>query len=458
MIYGKISKITKTDGSTSSYTYDASGNRNSKTVVPATVGIGEVEWYVRDASGNVMSTYVTGDNKLNNGHLTQSEVYLYGSSRLGMQRPNIDVTVAQNNGINIVNGMAYTYEFTRGQKTFDLTDHRENVLTTVSDKKLQHTSDNATADYYLPDVTSASDYSVFGAINRSSNAGNVINAFNGQRRNTEISPTAQTAQFWEYNGDVGRRWNVDPKPNPSISIYVCFLNNPLLIQDIYGDTTRAVFDGKTGTMTIYGNTVENTNYIIVAQFKAHNRIASTSQGKWEDGAYEMSDKLNPTKHGNDKDKNGIKKDSRGGMYGIYGDYVAKDFTQTDNKKRSGMAIHSGRAKTKDEVGYNTMGCIRISEASMEKIADAIDIYGVFESITVINNLNRTDGKAVGIDFLNNQQIKPKQETPTVLKQTNSAEVRQSLFQRIGNFFSGFGIKVGIADAWNPTLSDEERRK
>ena len=85
-VYGKISKITKTDGSTSSYTYDASGNRNSKTVVPATGGIGEVTWYVRDATGNVLSVYTNGNTKVNSGRLTQSEIHLFGSSRCKHER------------------------------------------------------------------------------------------------------------------------------------------------------------------------------------------------------------------------------------------------------------------------------------------------------------------------------------------------------------------------------------
>jgi hypothetical protein len=46
-----------------------------------------------------------------------------------------------------------------------------------------------------------------------------------------------TAEYWQYDSRLGRRWNLDPKPNPSISYYACFGNNPILITDINGDTT-----------------------------------------------------------------------------------------------------------------------------------------------------------------------------------------------------------------------------
>jgi hypothetical protein len=37
---------------------------------------------------------------------------------------------------------------------------------------------------------------------------------------------------------LGRRWNIDPKPNPSISNYACFGNNPIFYIDVLGDTIR----------------------------------------------------------------------------------------------------------------------------------------------------------------------------------------------------------------------------
>src|SRR5215218_6841331 len=76
-VYGKILSLTRL-GSTISYTYNASGNRISKTAGGITT------WYVRDATGNVMAVYVQGDNTKNGGVLTQTELHLYGSSRLGI--------------------------------------------------------------------------------------------------------------------------------------------------------------------------------------------------------------------------------------------------------------------------------------------------------------------------------------------------------------------------------------
>ncbi len=34
--------------------------------------------------------------------------------------------------------------------------------------------------------------------------------FNGQERSTEINDNSFTAEFWQYDARIGRRWNVDP--------------------------------------------------------------------------------------------------------------------------------------------------------------------------------------------------------------------------------------------------------
>ena len=64
--------------------------------------------------------------------------------------------------------------------------------------------------------------------------------FNGQEKDNEIAGegNSMTAEFWQYSPRIGRRWNQDPKPNPSISNYSCFANNPILYSDPEGDTIR----------------------------------------------------------------------------------------------------------------------------------------------------------------------------------------------------------------------------
>src|SRR5690606_6228821 len=61
---------------------------------------------------------------------------------------------------------------------------------------------------------------------------------NGQEKVDELkgSGSHYTAMFWEYDPRLGRRWNQDPKPNPSISNYAAFANNPIRFTDRNGDT------------------------------------------------------------------------------------------------------------------------------------------------------------------------------------------------------------------------------
>jgi hypothetical protein len=126
----------------------------------------EYTWYVRDASGNVMSVYsYTSSNAtdLRANKLLQNEVYLYGSSRIGSLTVSRDVEVTRQ-GEEFVYGFAngidsaYRTVFKTGLKQYELSNHLGNVLVTVSDRKLQVSSNSTTVEYYTADVVTATDY------------------------------------------------------------------------------------------------------------------------------------------------------------------------------------------------------------------------------------------------------------------------------------------------------------
>lgn len=63
---------------------------------------------------------------------------------------------------------------------------------------------------------------------------------NGQERADEIygAGNSYSAEFWQYDARIGRRWNQDPRPNASISNSATFANNPIWFSDPLGDTVR----------------------------------------------------------------------------------------------------------------------------------------------------------------------------------------------------------------------------
>jgi len=219
-VYGKLQSATNKDGVNISYTYSADGQRISKKVDNVE------EWYVRDATGNVMATYKK-DASINSGNLRVTEIYKYGSSLLSIKDARINVQNPTGGGRN---------NFVRGNDNYILTDANGNTKSTVSHKKMQHSIDGVTVSYYTAEVRTATLHSTYGANAKTFNGGFLSANFNGQRKSTEIGDDAQTALFWEYNGDVGRRWNVDPKPNKFLSVFACFEDNPIYKIDVLGDS------------------------------------------------------------------------------------------------------------------------------------------------------------------------------------------------------------------------------
>ena len=61
-------------------------------------------------------------------------------------------------------------------------------------------------------------------------------SINGQEKSDEIAPNTTTAEYWEYDARIQRRWNIDPAINTWESGYLVFHNNPIRYNDPNGDS------------------------------------------------------------------------------------------------------------------------------------------------------------------------------------------------------------------------------
>ena len=219
-VYGKIKTITKADGPNITYTYDPAGQRASK------ISNNITTWYVRDAGGNTMAIY---DNK--GGTTNWREQDLYGSGRLGMWNPDV----------NLANNNAATVWDTIGHKQYELTNHLGNVLATISDKRIPHSTDGTTIDYYNPEVTTAQEYYAFGwqipkrsyILNKDYRYG-----FNGKENDNDVKGTGEQQDYGLriYDPRLGRFLSVDPLYHsyPELSSYQFASNGPISGIDMDG--------------------------------------------------------------------------------------------------------------------------------------------------------------------------------------------------------------------------------
>ncbi|MFI5160458.1 MAG: RHS repeat-associated core domain-containing protein [Sphingobacteriales bacterium] len=185
-VYGKIQTITDT-GKTIAYSYNTAQERVAKTANSLTT------YYVRDAQGNTIALY---DNA--SGNINWREQHLYGSSRLGMWLPNI----------NISSGGGLAKWDTIGHKSYELNNHLQNVLATISDAR------TSTSGYYKPIIQTAQDYYSFGALmpGRNINTENTRYGFNGKENDNEVKGIGNQQDYGMriYDPRVGRFLSVDP--------------------------------------------------------------------------------------------------------------------------------------------------------------------------------------------------------------------------------------------------------
>jgi RHS repeat-associated protein len=303
-VNGKIKKITRDDNSTLSdleFTYDALGNRTSKiekTKTSSGALKSKEDWiitfYVHDATGNAMATYKKKETNQNDVYLQEQD--LFGSSRLGIQARDLNLTTPPVTTANI-------FERTVGNKQFELRNHLSNILSVVSDLKIPVSLSGSTIDYYKAKVESASDYYAFGAkmpgrgINGSYRYG-----FNGKENDRETVEAGQGTQDYGmriYNSNLGRFLSIDPltKSYPELTPYQFSSNNPIENVDLdgmEGVSYRIVkVDELTGNVIPIKRIIEVDVYMAVqVEGKANSykltesfRVQAVIRQKYSEGSY-----------------------------------------------------------------------------------------------------------------------------------------------------------------------------
>jgi RHS repeat-associated protein len=215
------------------------GNRISQVV--ASNGTKNYTWYVRDAQGNILSTYsAVGNSSLDSLKLQLADRFIYGSSRLGTSTVN-DANIDGDPG-----NTEYYYEdrafaYDRGYKSYELTNHLGNVLATVSDRKFGVSSGGSSLiDHYEPHIVTAQDYYPFGMMSRVNLSGKSYTfGFNGKMNDNDVKGGVGNQQDYGmriYDPRIGKFLSLDPltKDYPWYTPYQFAGNKPIQFIDLDG--------------------------------------------------------------------------------------------------------------------------------------------------------------------------------------------------------------------------------
>ncbi|MFN8360632.1 MAG: RHS repeat-associated core domain-containing protein [Candidatus Kapaibacterium sp.] len=185
-------------------------------------------YYVRDASGNVMSTY----EKTGSGNIKQIEVPLYGSDRVGMAKRSAE------------RGTFTTTDTSSrwlGYKMYELKDHLGNVRVVLGDKKTRTTGTNS----FQPDVVSYSGYFPFGMQMQEDTWQSPLYryGYNGQEKESQINDNTYSTEYRLIDTRIGRWMTRDKLESkfPAEGPYTGYGNNPIWHSDPMGlETTEGL--------------------------------------------------------------------------------------------------------------------------------------------------------------------------------------------------------------------------
>ena len=234
------------------------GNRIAKHISDLNGMLEKSTYYLLDAQGNQISMY---EHLVNSSSVdyTLVERNIYGSSLLGVNKL----------GVNLFTGEPTTTQ-NLGLKYYHISNHLGNVLTVFSDLKTPITNNGQTVSGYEVTSIQTNDYSPFGVeLDGRSSVGSYRYGFQGQEKDDEISGkgNSYTAEFWQYDSRLGRRWNRDPIIKHHESPYASFANNPIWFKDPNGADTTLDDKSRTLINDLLNKDSKNYNELFATDFQ-----------------------------------------------------------------------------------------------------------------------------------------------------------------------------------------------
>jgi guanyl-specific ribonuclease Sa len=136
-----------------------------------------------------------------------------------------------------------------------------------------------------------------GMAGRSLSSDKYLYSINGQEKTPEIAPNTTTAEFWQYDARIGRRWNVDPVPKEYESPYAAFGNNPIWNIDPDGadslkflNNNQALDAMKIASKTLKGASDKKQKPVTQGTSKTASTLTSEIKGSLVDGASAYAEK------------------------------------------------------------------------------------------------------------------------------------------------------------------------
>ena len=164
--------------------------------------------------------------------LQLEEHHIYGSSRLGIQKYDVNLDGSTPSSTEFSN--------TVGDKRYELSNHLGNVLSVISDRKLAKYDVNNNFTNFAPDVLSYNDYYPFGMLlpNRHGNTSDYRYGFQGQEMDNEIKGEGNSVNYKYRMHDprINRFFAVDPLfgDYPELTPYQFASNSPIYMLEVEG--------------------------------------------------------------------------------------------------------------------------------------------------------------------------------------------------------------------------------
>jgi RHS repeat-associated protein len=126
-----------------------------------------------------------------------------------------------------------------GKQIFELSNHLGNILATITDKKLQVSTNTTSTDYFEADVQTVQDYYAFGMqMPGRKLSGGYRYGFNGKENDNEVKGEGSSQDYGMriYDGKIGKFLSVDPltKAYPELTPYQFAENTPIQAIDLDG--------------------------------------------------------------------------------------------------------------------------------------------------------------------------------------------------------------------------------